>query len=343
MKLIETKEIPLRDLIRSPLVIEREDLGKIDEITGDIFTPIIVVPSKKHHGKYERITGLRRFKKAEKDKKSTILCVVYEMTDEEAVKTHAKENLQRKGLNYLEEGRLYKHTLEKLSEIRGKKATQEELAKILTAKGKKTSQENINNKMRLLNLAKPIQNYLALNKLGLYNALLLFQIKDENLQIEIANEAIENSYTNEKLKARIKKLPDMLERYQYYGQHMFQRDGRCLPAPSPSTIQPPIGRIKLITQEPICGTRIIELCAEVYEIQKNFGKCEASCCCNSICNSVFKYYDKVLFKRFTSQEDEARRVSDAKVKDNTKKEPATGKIEAILEEILETAEEIEEE
>ena len=83
MKFIGNKEIPLGDIIPCLLLVEREDLGDIDEITGDIFTPIMVRPSKIQLGKYERITGLRRFKKAEKDKKSTILCSIYEMTDEE--------------------------------------------------------------------------------------------------------------------------------------------------------------------------------------------------------------------------------------------------------------------
>jgi ParB-like chromosome segregation protein Spo0J len=98
VKLIETREIPLTDIIPCPLLVDREDLGKIDEITDDIFTPIIVRPSKTQEGKYERITGYRRIKKAEKDKKSTIWCAVFEMTNEEAVMTHAKENLQRKNL-----------------------------------------------------------------------------------------------------------------------------------------------------------------------------------------------------------------------------------------------------
>jgi len=101
------------------------------------------------------------------------------MTNEEAVLAHAKENLQRKNLNWIEEGREYDNMLKKLSEIRGKKVTQEELAKNLTGAEKKRSQENISNKIPLLKMSKPVQNYLALNKLGIYNALLLLQIKDD--------------------------------------------------------------------------------------------------------------------------------------------------------------------
>ena len=294
MKFIGNKEIPLSDIIPCPLVVEREDLGDINKITGDIFTPIIVRPSKEQLGKYERITGLRRFKKAEKDKKNTIPCSIYEMTDEEAVLVHAKENLQRKNLNLIEEAREYENMEKRLSEIRGKKVTQEELAKILTGAGKKTSQEDISNKKRLLKLAKPVQNYLALNKLGMYNALLLLQIKDDNLQTEVAEEAIADNDTTEKLKARIDRLKEQLKYGKAMGQYRFRKNGSFY-KPSPEIIQPPT-KIKLVSQEPYCS-RIVELIYEGYKYQRdNCEKCP-SCPVQDLCSKFTKYHDLLERKK----------------------------------------------
>jgi ParB/RepB/Spo0J family partition protein len=284
MKFIGNKEVPLSDIIPCPLLVEREDLGDIDSMTGDIFTPIIVRPSKEQLDKYERITGLRRFKKAEKDKKNTILCSIYEMTDEEAVLVHAKENLQRKNLNLIEEAREYENMEKRLSEIRGKKVTQEELAKIL-----KKSQEDISNKKRLLKLAKPVQNYLALNKLGMYNALLLLQIKDDNLQTEIAEEAVANNYTTEKLKARIDKLKEELEYDEAVGQYRFRKNGSFY-KPSPKVIQQPT-KIKLVLQEPYCP-RIVELIYEGYKYQRDNSENCPSCPVQDLCAKFVKYFTK---------------------------------------------------
>ena len=301
MKLIETKEIPLTDIIPCPLLVDRDDLGKLDEITGDIFTPVMVRPSKTQEGKYERITGYRRIKKVEKDKKSIIFCAVYEMTNEDALQTHAKENLQRKDLNLIEEGREYENLLEKLSEIRGKKVTQEELAKML-----KRSQEDISNKMRLLKLAKPVQNYLVLNKLGIYKALLLLQIKDDNLQTMIAEEAIVYNYTTEKLKARIDKLKKELEYDKAVGQYRFRKNGSFY-IPSPETIQPPT-KIKLVLQEPYCS-RIVEMIHEGEKYQANNSETCPTCPVNDLCAKFTKYHAWLEIKK--SREEKAKEQTDS--------------------------------
>jgi len=306
MQLVETKNIAITDIIPCPLLVDRDDLGKLDEITGDVFTPIMVRPSKTQEGKYERITGYRRIKKAEKDKKSIIFCAIYEMTDEEALQTHAKENLQRKDLNPIEEGREYKNILEKLSEIRGKKVTQEELAKMLTGQEKKRSQEDISNKMRLLQLAKPVQNYLALNKLGIYNALLLLQIKDDNLQTQIAEEVIAYNYTTEKTKARIDKLKEQLEHYKKIGQFMLRRDGTHY-MPPPETIQPPL-KIKLVLQEPYCS-RIVEMIHEGEKYQANNSETCPTCPVNDLCAKFTKYHAWLEIKK--SREEKAKEQTDS--------------------------------
>jgi hypothetical protein len=92
-----------------------------------------------------------------------------------------------KSLNIIEEGKEYENDLKRLEEIRKKKVSQDELAKILTGNGKKISQERISNTMRLLKLAEPVRDYLALNKLGIYKGLLLLQLKDEKTQRDLTS------------------------------------------------------------------------------------------------------------------------------------------------------------
>ena len=296
--MLEDKEILLSDIISCPLLVDREDLGDIDAITGKIFTPIMVRPSKIHKGKFEKITGHRRLKKVEKDKKKTIRCQIWDMTDEEAILVHAKENLQRKKLNPIEEGKLYKNMLEKLEKIRGKRVTQEELAKILTSKGNKTSQASINNRMRLLKLAKPLQNYLVLNKLGIYNALLLLQINDDDLQIDIGEEAIRGNYSTQKLKNRIDRLKDELKRNKPVNQHRFRRNGSAYIRP-PEVIKPPYIQptdIKLVLSEPHCP-EVEELIFEGAKYQYTYSETCPICHLKNFCYKCIEYEDWLVLKK----------------------------------------------
>lgn len=268
MKLIATREIPLEDIIPCSILYEREDLGNLNEITGDIFTSIIVRPSKTQQGKFERITGLRRCKKAEKDGKKTIKCDIFEMTDEEAIFVHAKENLQRKDFSPIEKGKQYKKMLETLSKIRGKKVTLKELAKELKKGGTKKSIADISNNMRLLKLAKPVQEFLALKKIGIYHGLLLLQIKDENLQTEMAENCVNNKWTTRKLEEKIRELKIELEDYHSRGYYRFidrGKDGLDCELILPETIQPEPKPIKLTFMYPYCP-EMEEKLKEAHEI-----------------------------------------------------------------------------
>lgn len=293
MRLIELKEIPLKNIIPCPLLIDRDDLGNLDEITGDIFTPPIVRLSKIQEGKYERITGLRRIKKAEKDKKETIWCLIYDMTDEEAQLVHAQENLQRKPLTVIEEGKLYSKLKEQLTGY-----TQEKLAIILTGRGLKTSQAKISNTMRLLKLAKPVQNYLALNKLGVGKGLLLLQVKDEQIQLDLAQEFISTGCSDEEAKEEIEKFKMLLTKNEARGQQMFHYNGSHY-KPSREAIQPEV-KFKLILSKPYCP-RISEIFNEVQKLRSfNIEKCR---CCppKHLCELIDEYQFKLDLKEYREQ------------------------------------------
>jgi ParB/RepB/Spo0J family partition protein len=284
MKWIESKEIPLKDIVPCPLLIDRDE-GDLKEITGEIFTAPIVRISKTQPSKFERITGYRRLMKCENEKKVSIRCDIYEMSDEEAVLTHTKENLQRKALTPIEEGKEYQNDLTRLSEIRGVYVTQEELARLLTESGKKTSQEKVSNMLRLLSLAEPVQKYLVLNKLGVYKALLLLRIKDKETQVHVAREIVVREFTDEQAEALITRLNEMYSRYQKAGQYIFSKGKFFLP--KGEVTESKIGNILCN----ICCERIIEVMTEAYECQKyNSTKCN-NCSAQKLCTEAVKLHN----------------------------------------------------
>jgi ParB/RepB/Spo0J family partition protein len=294
MKYIETKNIPLRDIVPCPLLIDR-DLGDLHEITGEIFTPIIVRNSKTK--KYERITGYRRLMKAKKEGKATIRCDIYEMTDEEAVLTHTKENLQRKALTPIEEGKEYQNDLIRLSEIRGVKVTQDELARLLTKSGKKTSQERVSNMIRLLSLAEPVQKYLALNKLGVYKGLRLLQIKDKDMQILVANKLVGLEFTDAQAEFAILELKAKLAPYPKYGQCIWSKGKWFLPKPEAFQIE---NKIIQLLSEPYCE-RVTEIIDVVYQCQLyNCEHCD-ECPAKVLCREAVKIHDKVKLEQYRAE------------------------------------------
>jgi len=294
MKLIITREIPLKVIIHCPLLFYRDDFGNLNKITGEIFTPIIVRKSKTNKGKFELIAGERRCKKAEKDGKKTIKCAVYEMTDAQAIWVHAKENLQRKDLNPIEEGKQYKKMLETL------KISQEQLAKELKKGGVKRSQEHISNRIRLLELSEPVQKHLALNRFGVYAGLLLLGIKDEDLQIEMAERCVNGKWTVSKLDPKIKELKARLEGYVYPGQYVFvdnpEKDElECVFIP-PQNIQPykKTRPIKIIRADHDCkevSEKLLKI-FKVYIWKAGSNKC-SDCPLEKVCITVANH--EILF------------------------------------------------
>ena len=188
----------------------------------------------------------------------------------------------------LKESKEYMHVLKRLEEIRGKKVSQEELAKILTGNGKKTSQERISNTIRLLKLAEPVQRYLALNRLGIYKGLLLLQITDEKTQIDLAHEFIEKNYTDANAEARIKQFKEQLTNNKARGQYMLHNDGSHY-LPSPEIIQP-YKKIKLQLVKPHCP-RVVEMIHEGAKLQCNNCETCPTCPLEDLCGKFTRYRD----------------------------------------------------
>jgi ParB family chromosome partitioning protein len=105
-KIIETREIPLTSLVVGKAQVRVRDVGKeIDELAASIakigqLEPIVVCPAKEK-GKFEILTGQRRFLAHKQLKKDKIMaCILDREVDEtEAKVISVTENLVRRDLN----------------------------------------------------------------------------------------------------------------------------------------------------------------------------------------------------------------------------------------------------
>lgn len=130
--------------------------------------------------KYEIVAGERRYQAAMAAGLKEVPVIIKEITDEDVFKLALIENLQRSDLNSIEEAQGYKKLID------DKDLTQEELAKLVSK-----SRSTITNTLRLLELPKAIQEFVAEGKLtaGHARALLVVSTKEE--QEKLAQKVID--------------------------------------------------------------------------------------------------------------------------------------------------------
>jgi ParB family chromosome partitioning protein len=144
-------EIPLDHIERNPFQTRtRFDEGQLTELTQSIAAsgvvqPIVVRPLSE--GRYQLITGERRWLASRKAGKATIPAIVRQASDEQTLEMTIVENLQRADLNPMEQARAYQRLSQDF------KMTQEQMA---TRTGKERA--SVANFLRLLRLPDPIQH-----------------------------------------------------------------------------------------------------------------------------------------------------------------------------------------
>jgi ParB family transcriptional regulator, chromosome partitioning protein len=144
-------EIPLDHIERNPFQTRtRFDEAQLTELTQSIAAsgvvqPIVVRPLSP--GKYQLITGERRWLASRKAGKATIPAIVRQASDEQTLEMTIVENLQRADLNPMEQARAYQRLSHDF------KMTQEQMA---TRTGKERA--SVANFLRLLRLPEPIQH-----------------------------------------------------------------------------------------------------------------------------------------------------------------------------------------
>jgi ParB family chromosome partitioning protein len=144
-------EIPLDHIERNPFQTRtRFDEAQLTELTQSIAAsgvvqPIVVRPLSE--GRYQLITGERRWLASRKAGKATVPAIVRQASDEQTLEMTIVENLQRADLNPMEQARAYQRLSHDF------KMTQEQMA---TRTGKERA--SVANFLRLLRLPEPVQH-----------------------------------------------------------------------------------------------------------------------------------------------------------------------------------------
>jgi len=174
------------------------DDGKIEELSRTIHTHGVIQPivvRKTSENQYEIIAGERRYRAMKKLQWTEVPAIVRNLTDKETASIALIENLQREELTAIEEAVAYQKLLE-LHEL-----TQEALAQRL-GKGQST----VANKLRLLRLPDEVQQAILQRKISERHARALIAIKDQPLQLEILQLAIENDWNVRQLEEQIQAI-----------------------------------------------------------------------------------------------------------------------------------------
>lgn len=144
------REIPVGDIDRSPYQtrsrfdeVQLAELAASIEATG-VVQPIVVRPLP--GGRFQLIAGERRWLASQRAGKETIPAIVRHASDEQAMEMTIVENLQREGLNPMEEARAFERLAREFS------LTQEQMSQ-------RTGREraSIANLLRLLRLPETVQ------------------------------------------------------------------------------------------------------------------------------------------------------------------------------------------
>ena len=154
-----------------------------------IIQPLVL---RRVNDKYEIIAGERRYKAAQMAGYTTVPAIIADLDDNESAEVAVLENTQRRNLSAIEEAKSYKKLLDR------KYVTQDQLAKRLG-----TSQSNIANKIRLLNLDEAVQDALLKEKISERHARSLLKVTDKFKQVDLLNKVIEERWPVKKLDEEI--------------------------------------------------------------------------------------------------------------------------------------------
>lgn len=173
------------------------DNEKIIELAESIKHHGIIQPLilKQSGSNYMIVAGERRWRAAKMVGINEVPAIVMDLTEKEILEVSLIENIQREDLNPIEEAIAYKKLLTDFN------ITQEELSKRM---GK--SRTAITNVMRLINLDTRVQEYLIEGVLSEGHGRTLLAVKDNDLQYELAQKAIDDGISVRELEKLIKGL-----------------------------------------------------------------------------------------------------------------------------------------
>jgi len=142
---------------------------------------------------YELIAGERRLRAANILNLKEIPVIIKDVPDQDSLELSLIENIQRQGLNTIEEARAYQYLIDKFG------VTQERLGEIL---GK--ARVSVTNILRILKLPQEIQAEIKKGRISFAHGRALLEVEDQNRQRCLAQEIIAKSLSVKELENLIK-------------------------------------------------------------------------------------------------------------------------------------------
>ena len=160
------------------------DPAQLEELSNSIreygvLQPVIV---RLVDGKYQLVSGERRFRASMLAGKESIPALIRQLSDREVAEMALIENLQREDLNYFEEAEGYARLIQEFQ------ITQEEVAKKM---GK--SQPTIANKLRLLQISQRVRKEISVDVITERHVRSLLKLKNEEQQLDVVNRIYKNN------------------------------------------------------------------------------------------------------------------------------------------------------
>ena len=172
------------------------DKIKLEELANSIKNNGIIQPilvTKVAKDKYKIIAGERRWRAARLLGLKEVPILIRELTESEVLEQALIENIQRQDLNAIEEAEALTRLMDE------HKLTQEEVSARV---GK--SRSSIANTLRLLSLPQSVQSLVIQDDLSAGHARALVAIKNEELQLSLAEEAINKDLSVRDIEKKIK-------------------------------------------------------------------------------------------------------------------------------------------
>lgn len=175
----------------------REDFDQqsIEELAQSIKEKGVIQPLlvRRRGDNYELIAGERRLRAANSLGLKEIPIIVRDVSDQDSLELALIENIQREGLNPIEEAHAYQHLLDKFN------VTQEKISEVL---GK--ARVTITNTLRLLKLPHEIQDEMKKGRISFAHGRALLEVEDANQQRRLAQDIISKGLSVRELESLIK-------------------------------------------------------------------------------------------------------------------------------------------
>jgi ParB family chromosome partitioning protein len=189
------RDLPVELIDRNPYQTRSHfDEIALNELADSIKVSGVVQPItvRQHAGRYQLITGERRWLASQRAGKTTVPALVRQVSNEQAMEITIIENLQREDLNPVEQARAY----ERLARDFG--LTQEQMAQ---RTGKERS--SVANFLRLLKLPTEILTLVESNQLTFGHAKALMGLDSQDAILKLAHRAVQLSMSVRQVEASV--------------------------------------------------------------------------------------------------------------------------------------------